>query len=739
MGVGTPKCLHLVEKQGGTTHPFGVSRPAFVAGFATFALYCVSVLTREGGASPLLTHWPFVVLVVLATLAVIARAILRPEIRLAWSILAVGLTLWSAGTIAHVLDVHHDDEGSASWPHLLWFALYPSAVLAFFAGRRALRRAPLSVGLDALMVMLVLSALVVAVLQPHVAGAPGDPAPTVAALHLGYTLGDALLISIGTAAWLVIGWRGGGMWPLFTVGAIALGVADALWALDANSGDWRPATAANAFYSLCPILVAVAAWRAPERTVELRGDRDVRIVVTAYVAAAVAIGLLLANEWQPVPEAAIVLAGLGLVAAAGRTTSAVTAGLRDWRTAARDRRLVEEVGAALDAGELVMHFQPLVDAHSGAAQGAEALLRWPRHGSFVALEEFLPAVERSRLIGRLTDFVIDFSLTELGCWRRAGHCIGVSVNLAAANLSDEDLPRRVAASLERHDVPADALTVEITERAAVDDSAVADRVLGALSSLGVGLAIDDFGTGHSSLSRIARFPLDELKIDRSFVKDIEHSDRPIVATTIDLAHTLGLRVVAEGVETVEMLNALREMDCDLAQGYYFSRPLPPQDVVPWLDAHECGGAGEPIRATLAGLVARLRMDAAFLAECVEGHDVIRAFEGAETFGPLREGAVLDFEASYCRQVASGLLPNVVGAAREDPRTRALERTRAAALGAYLSVPLYTDDGELYGAIVCVSHEARPDLGERAVDLVCRVAEQLRPHVGAAHRPLARRA
>ncbi len=232
--------------------------------------------------------------------------------------------------------------------------------------------------------------------------------------------------------------------------------------------------------------------------------------------------------------------------------------------------------------ELELHYQPLVDAHTGVVVGAEALLRWQRDGSNVPPDEFLPAVERSELMAPLTDYVLDRALAEAARWHAAGHQLGLSVNLATANLSEPDLPARVIAALRRHGVPAAMLTLEITETAAVDDSVMADSVLTALEEAGVSLSVDDFGTGHSSIVRLAHFPICEVKIDRSFVREMHSAKRPIVATTIELAHALGLRVVAEGIEDEETLLALRELGCDLAQGFHLSRPLSPADFRAWL-------------------------------------------------------------------------------------------------------------------------------------------------------------
>jgi EAL domain-containing protein (putative c-di-GMP-specific phosphodiesterase class I) len=190
-------------------------------------------------------------------------------------------------------------------------------------------------------------------------------------------------------------------------------------------------------------------------------------------------------------------------------------------------------------------------------------------------DEYLPVVEDSPVMGPLTDYVLERALRELATWRSAGHRIGVSVNLAIANLGDDQLPERVAAALVRHGVPAQALTLELTETAAVVDDETTARVLAALDELGVELSVDDFGTGHSSLVRLARFPIDELKIDRSFVASLDDgpTHSAVVLSILRLGETLRLETVAEGIEESSQLAALRGLGADLGQGYLFARPL----------------------------------------------------------------------------------------------------------------------------------------------------------------------
>ena len=282
------------------------------------------------------------------------------------------------------------------------------------------------------------------------------------------------------------------------------------------------------------------------------------------------------------PGRSVILAALALLTAGHRSGIALAARCAGTSAPRRSASCVEDVREALANQDLTLHYQPLVDARSGTVKGAEALLRWYRDGAFVPPDSFLGAVERSDLMRPLTDFVIDRALETAAVWWADGYQIGISVNLATANLNEADLPGRVLHALCHHRLPPHALTLEITETAEIHDNVMAQHVLLALHQLGVGLSVDDFGTGHSSLVRLAHFPISELKIDRSFVQDMHTSKQPIVATAIQIAQTLGLSVVAEGVEDEVTLDALRELGCNLAQGYFVSRPLPSQEFEGWL-------------------------------------------------------------------------------------------------------------------------------------------------------------
>ncbi len=259
--------------------------------------------------------------------------------------------------------------------------------------------------------------------------------------------------------------------------------------------------------------------------------------------------------------------------------------------------LIGELRRAIDQGELTLHYQPQVEPDTGRVGGVEALLRWqhPERG-LVPPDEFIPLAERTGLIQPLTLWVLDAALRQCASWRRAGLDLWVSANLSAANLVDGDTPREIERLLRRWGVPPALFRLEITETTAMADPARTGAVLSRLDAMGVQLAIDDFGTGYSSLAYLKRLPVHELKIDRSFVSNMANdpNDEVIVTSTIDLGHNLGLRVVAEGVEDQDTLDELVRRGCDLAQGYHFTRPLPPAELRAWLTEWEASTASRGV-------------------------------------------------------------------------------------------------------------------------------------------------
>jgi diguanylate cyclase (GGDEF)-like protein len=248
--------------------------------------------------------------------------------------------------------------------------------------------------------------------------------------------------------------------------------------------------------------------------------------------------------------------------------------------------LQDDLARALEQGEIQAHFQPKVDLRNARMIGVEALVRWnhPERG-LVSPGEFLDLAEAGGHMRALTERVIEYSTRAAGDWWHSGLGLQLSINLAGSLFSEPDwrIDEFVKRALARTGLPGKALQFEVTEDALMADSETASEVLNRLSKLGAMISIDDFGTGHSSLGRLKSLPIDELKIDRSFIRDLtDEEDKTIVRSTIHLAHQMGLQVVAEGVETEEAWRQLRSMGCERAQGFLIAKPLPAREVPAWL-------------------------------------------------------------------------------------------------------------------------------------------------------------
>jgi len=256
----------------------------------------------------------------------------------------------------------------------------------------------------------------------------------------------------------------------------------------------------------------------------------------------------------------------------------------DRRTPAR-LSMLGDLRAAIEDEQLHLHLQPKLDLNTGTVVGAEALVRWthPVRG-VVPPAQFVRVAEDTGLIKQLTDLMLQRGITILREIHDRGHHLGLSVNLSTHDLLDRRLADRVQQHLSSNDVDPSMLTLEITESSLLIDAPRARATIDELHEIGVALSIDDFGTGYSSLSYLRRLPVGELKIDQSFVANVllDEQDEVIVRSTIDLGHNLGLVVVAEGVENNEVLERLRELGCDIAQGYCISRPLAPVHFLSWL-------------------------------------------------------------------------------------------------------------------------------------------------------------
>ncbi|HEU5000013.1 MAG TPA: EAL domain-containing protein [Lapillicoccus sp.] len=263
--------------------------------------------------------------------------------------------------------------------------------------------------------------------------------------------------------------------------------------------------------------------------------------------------------------------------------------------------LLGDLHTAVENDELRLLFQPQVSAGTLDVVAIEALVRWmhPRHG-VVKPDVFIPLAENSGLIAPISRWVLEESVAALARWRTSGHDFSMAVNMSARVLSDLDLPGHVADVLDRHGVPASRLTVEVTESTIMADPIRALDVLGQLRAMGVSLAVDDFGTGYSSLAYLRRMEIDELKIDKSFVLQMGVDDNSaiIVRSTVELGHSLGLSVTAEGVEDGPTQDSLVALGCDRIQGFHVSRPLTADALEAWLAARR--GVGSDIVAMVGG-------------------------------------------------------------------------------------------------------------------------------------------
>ena len=246
-------------------------------------------------------------------------------------------------------------------------------------------------------------------------------------------------------------------------------------------------------------------------------------------------------------------------------------------------RLPEELRVAIDGGELVLHYQPQLDLRTGDILAVEALVRWPHPKlGLVAPLKFLPLAEDADLMGALTGWVLMQALEQCAAWRAAGRRMTVSVNISATNLLEAGFPERVPGLLESNDLPADALVLEITETSVIKEFDRSRHIIEELRALGLVVSIDDFGTGFTSMAHLTSLAIRELKLDRTFISSLSNSengrDLQLVRAAIDLGHSLGLRVVAEGIEDAVALKLLSGLGCDLAQGYRIGKPKPAHEL-----------------------------------------------------------------------------------------------------------------------------------------------------------------
>jgi len=254
-------------------------------------------------------------------------------------------------------------------------------------------------------------------------------------------------------------------------------------------------------------------------------------------------------------------------------------------SSAKSLGLLTELRLALERDEFRLHLQPKLRLDTGQVVGAEALVRWvhPERGN-VFPDEFIPFAEQTGFIRVLTLWVLERSAQLCRDLAHKGIHLKISVNLSTRDLLDQDLPGKFMAILDRHKLSPASFCLEITESAIMDDPVRAQQTLERLHAMGVDLSIDDFGTGYSSLAYLKRLPVDELKIDKSFVLNMENDvgNAKIVRSTIDLGHNMGLRVVAEGIESEAVWRLLAALGCDQGQGYFMSRAIPGEQMAAWM-------------------------------------------------------------------------------------------------------------------------------------------------------------
>jgi diguanylate cyclase (GGDEF)-like protein len=329
------------------------------------------------------------------------------------------------------------------------------------------------------------------------------------------------------------------------------------------------------------LLVAAGGPALEERAAELTAVLSAPVDLTSLaVAVEASVGIAVGPEHGRTIEELLQHADVALYAAKDAPGHVATyAPELDTHTPER-LALAGELRGAAERAELVVFYQPIVDAPDARVRGVEALVRWqhPVRG-LLPPGEFLPLAEGTGTIGEITRFVLEEALRQAHVWREQGLDLEVAVNLASASASDPRLPELVACALERWPIDPARLVLELSEETVITDPRRVSDVLARLHALGVGLALDDFGTGQSSLAYLKRLPLDQLKIDRTFVTTLERrGEADIVSAMVRLARAFGLRTVAEGVEDARTAGALSRLGCDQLQGFHFGRPVPPDEL-----------------------------------------------------------------------------------------------------------------------------------------------------------------
>ncbi|MHA0286863.1 putative bifunctional diguanylate cyclase/phosphodiesterase [Mycobacterium sp. C3-094] len=518
---------------------------------------------------------------------------LRGSDRAAWAFMAAGLTGWAAGEVVwSYFDLVVGTDSSPSWADAGYLSFLAGAGLCLIAMLTAAPpSAQLRVVIDGVIVAAAIFGAVWVIWLGTVYAAQRNDVPAVA-VALSYPVTDIALVTIAGVMLLRAPAVRRGQMALLTAGLVGISFSDVafayLTATDSYSGQHHLSSGwATGF-----LLIAAAALRA--RQVGSEGSSAQPPAVSGWLpyvpvllSAVLCTPVLIAGMGPVFVAVAVIVIAVTVrqfvILGENRRLRADLAGRRD----AGPPPILGELQRAIDHGELRVVYQPQYDLFTGEIIGAEALVRWPhpRRG-LLNPDQFLPLVNQCDLMISLTTAVLELALGDAAMWHRRGFRIPVAVNVFAPVISDPALSAGIADALRRHRLSPDALTVEITEDRLLADMPGTRSALNRLRASGVEVALDDFGSGYSALWYLRDFPVDQVKLDREFIAPIltHGPSATIVRAVIEMTHALGHTPVAEGVESAEIADRLRQYGCRVAQGFYFSRPMPGDEMLALLEA-----------------------------------------------------------------------------------------------------------------------------------------------------------
>src|ERR1017187_4592286 len=568
------------------------------------------------------------------------RAVTDRQQRLAWAAITLSLVLFTAGTVLYTTIVQFwNPVPYPSIADAFWLLFYPVAYTGVgLLIRASAPRGSGTIWLDGIIAALGVAALASVLVIVHISdGSRGSFA--TAATNLAYPVGDLVLIMMLVVVFVMRGWQPGAPWWTLGAGFGIFALADTVYVLRVTSGTYVTGTPLDSLWLIGTFLIAIAAWQQGDLRWDPAGRQQPAVVPAPFLLSSLSIGAVgpagplarlggdefvvivaprasvadatgLADRigealGGPLPIAGMSLqidASIGIAVCPKHGTTAevllqkadvamyeAKRNHRCWELYASDRdihtrqrfELLADLPAALTRGELVLHYQPKLDLATGTVLGLEALVRWqhPVHGLLFP-DRFIGLAEHTGLIDILTMTILDQALTQQAQWSHGGLDLDIAVNVSATSLRDGGLSDKIAALLLRRGVPPSRLTIEIPEGSLMADPDLAIRLLGRLKQLGVRISVDDYGTGFASLASLRELPVDELKLDQSFLIGVPGNAKAlsIVRSTIELAHALGLQIVTEGVETQDTLELVAALGCDAAQGYFIGRPASSADL-----------------------------------------------------------------------------------------------------------------------------------------------------------------